>query len=989
MRPADLPLLPALLLLLVPGLLRAQPLDLSIRPEQVLQNEASGYVIRAVLRDGAGFVWAGTQQGLDRYDGARVRHFRPDEVGHRMVLALEDDPINPTSFWVGTEGGGLRRYDPTREAFAEISAPGGLTPTDTIPAILAQGGVVWAAVGSRGVWRGEASGTGALLGLPAPLGQPLALAEADGLVWVGGRGGVAGFDSETGRLHAPASLDALGEHDVTALAAMGRALWIGTRTGLLFRYDLDGDTLEPPSDAESEISSLQRSRARPGVLWVGTRTRGLLTLDPATGLAQQRSGAASASNDVLHVHEDGQALLWIGTTLGLYRADVRPPPFRSDGAGPLPTHLPGRMVLGLYEAPSSPDTLWVGQAQAGAFRYDRASGRLSPFPPDGTGPDLAFSFAEDAAGRLWVGGGDGAVHLLDRAAGSAEAVPIDPARAAHVLQVYEAPSYPGRLWLATRPTGLLLFDPQARRVVRRFEGLPTEIWRVHERPTDPGALWLGTHQDGLIRLDPATGATRSWRAADGCLPGDGVVSLASTGDGALWAGTESSGFVRLDAAGTCRAYTEADGFPADDAGSLVPLPDGRIWIGTSDGLVRFDPATGAFVSFATEDGLPADIFHYNSFYQSASGALFFGGAAGVVGFDPSEIAVPDEPPPVRITALFVDGEPFPLTRNADGTLAPVSLRSDQRDVAVEFAALDLHRPERNRYRAWLEGAEDDWRALGTRAETRYPALPYGAYRLRVAGAGRSGVFGEAEPLAFTIRTPLWLRPWFWALSFVLTAAAFYATYRWRLAQILRVERARQRIADDLHDDIGSRMSAVALRLDLVGRAPGMGEAERERLSALAQSARGVVDELRDTVWMVDAGHDDLASLVSRMEGFAAEMLRGRPYAFHRPDDLSGHPLGMEQRRHLYLWYKEALHNVVRHAGPCRVDVTVSVDRGRLQLTVQDEGAGFEAAALNGQVKRRGRGLQTLSARADALGGTLALESRPGAGTTAALSVRLA
>ena len=955
--------------------------------DRVEPDAASGYVTRAVLRDGAGFLWASTQRGLDRYDGARITPYGEDAVGHQIVLALESDPARPGAFWAGTEGGGLVRHDPASDAFAPMGIGSGVSPTDTVAALLARpNGELWAAVGSRGVWNGRR-----VLPLPEGAGRPLALSETPGAVWVGTTDGLVALDASSGRPRPAPGLDALRGAAVTALASVQDTLWVGTRAGAVYAYAVPTGTLTASVGAGSSVSALEPSRARPGTVWVGTRSSGLLELVAGgrSVRSHRKRPRGLAHDDVLALEEDEQGLLWVGTVFGLHRADVRPPPFRPHPSAPggLPLHVPATTVVAISEPPSDPGSLWLGQLRYGLLRYDRATGRTEPIAATGEGPGLVFSILEDAAGRLWAGAGDGALYAVDPGARTLQAVPIDSARSAHMLQVYEMPSRPGVLWLATRGLGLLAFDPATRRVVRHVDGIPPNVWRVHERPTQPGILWVGTQDDGLLRLDVRTGAVTTPSAAEECLPSGEVVSMASGRDGALWIGTVAAGVGRLDG-DVCTWLGPDEGFPLRDAAGLLIDDAGRLWISGSDGLARYDPASGAFAAFDRRDGLGTDVFHFSSAYRSASGALFFGGATGVVGFDPSRLALPDRPPPVRISRLLVDGQPHPLSLRPDGTLGEIRLRPDQRDVAVSFAALDLRQPGANRYRAWMEGGESGWRSLGTQAETRYPLLPYGRYRLHVAGAGQSGLFAEAQTLPIYIQAPFWLRPWVWACSALLLLAAGYGVFRWRLAQILRVAQARQRIADDLHDDIGSRMSAVALRLDLVGRAPGVAEEQRQRLDELARTARGVVDELRDTVWMVDAGHDDLSALVARMEQFASDILRGRRYTFTRPDTLPDLSLTMDVRRHLYLLYKEALHNAVRHGDPEHVAVDVAFGSGLLTLTVADDGRGFDPGAVSPEGGRSGRGLRTLQTRADALGGTLTIDSQVGAGTTVRLRTRL-
>ena len=252
----------------------------------------------------------------------------------------------------------------------------------------------------------------------------------------------------------------------------------------------------------------------------------------------------------------------------------------------------------------------------------------------------------------------------------------------------------------------------------------------------------------------------------------------------------------------------------------------------------------------------------------------------------------------------------------------------------------------------------------------------------MAATNRDGYWSEPLALPVRIRPPFWQTVPFWLLIVGLVGALGYTAHRYRIAQIQRVERTRRRIADDLHDDIGSKISSVALRLDMAGRSAALPEAERQRLATLSATARSVVGDLRDTVWIVDAGHDDLASVISRMEQFAVATLEGRG-SVRAPEAVEPRPLAMEPRRDLYLLFTEALHNAVRHADASHIEVEIQASGGRVGFTVEDDGRGFDPASGSA-----GRGLTTMRQRADALGGALAWAPREGGGTVVTFTADL-
>ena len=371
--------------------------------------------------------------------------------------------------------------------------------------------------------------------------------------------------------------------------------------------------------------------------------------------------------------------------------------------------------------------------------------------------------------------------------------------------------------------------------------------------------------------------------------------------------------------------------------------------------------------------------------------MWVGSDAGVTAFRPDALTPPDAPPPVVLTDVRVAGRSLPEGR-LPSAVREVHLAPEDDFVTFEFAALAYAAPEHLRYAYRLEGLEEAWTHSGPRRQATYAHLPPGAYTFRVRAAGPSGVWNEAGTAVRVVVEPqLWQRWWVQVLAGALLLGALAGAYRWRFRHLLEVERTRARIADDLHDDVGSKVSTVALMVELGSRSPALPEAERARLRDAAAMARRLVDDIRDTVWVIDAGHDGLDTLVERLEQTAHQMLQGLDHHVDLPDDVPDLDLDLPTRRHVLLLFKEALHNAVRHAHATRVGVEINVaeDGGghRLTLAVCDDGCGFDADAACA-----GHGLGLMGDRARRLGGTLRIESpiggSPGGGTAIRLEVPL-
>jgi signal transduction histidine kinase/ligand-binding sensor domain-containing protein len=964
-----------------------------------LDEGLSDYVVMALARDAVGFLWVGTQSGLNRYDGVRFRVFSEGEasgLGSDYVTALAPDPLVAGGLWAAMGDGGLYRYDPAAERFERHPIHTGGLPPPRISAIVPEaGGALWIGTTVAGLYRydpasGEATPFRHVPGLPSSLPSDTVravLATSAGTLWVGTPGGLSRYDPGAGAfVHHPLPTP---HHQggVTTLAEAEGAIWAGTPAGRLLRFQPETGRFVPYRVTPAgSVWALYPSRARPGRIWVGTRGGGLRLFDAASGAVEPVPSPLGPPErgDVLSLYEDREAVLWVGSPGGLHRAHTLGPRFEPIRHDPEASGgLSAPAVMGLYEAPSEPGVLWVGTQRGGLNRLDRRTGDVRHlFDEPGDPLNLVFALHEDPEGNLWAGGASSAIYLVDRAAGTHTAHPL-PSGAGVVLALYAPPSAPEEVWVATQGAGLHRFDPRRRAVTASYlDG--THVWSVAEAPSSPGVLWVATHGGGLHRLDAVTGAVEPVRP-EGCEAAERVVSLAPGPGDVLWLGTFDRGLFRYDRlAGACRQFTRGDGLAWDDVGSIHLDERGRLWMPSSNGLSLYDPASGVFTRFTREDGLQDNVFHYAAHARLSDGSLALGGANGLNVFHPLRVRVDTEPPPMVLTRLLINGRPHTLERDGRGGFRPLRLPFNANDLQFEYAALDLRQPGKNAYRVRLEGAEAAWRPVGPETTARYPFLPPGRYTFHVVGASRDGYWAEAGvAVPFHIRPPWW-RTWtFWTLLGLAALGLVAGAYQYRIRQILRLERTRRRIADDLHDDIGSKISTVALRLDLVGRSPGITEAERRQIEELAGSARRVVDELRDAIWIVDAAHDDLPALVARMEQFAEQMLRGRSWTFHAPTDLPPVALPMEARRHLYLLFKEALHNAVRHGQPEHVDIRLACAAGRLSLTLADDGAGFDPAEV-----RRGRGLTTLASRAEALGGDLSLDSAPGRGTVLRLELTL-
>lgn len=1035
----------AALILLAPSL-AAQPRGL--RFTHISQDDGlSQSTVNAIAQDGQGFLWFGTQDGLNRYDGYSVSVFRhsaldTSSISDNAVWSLARDRRGDV--WIGTMRGGLNRYDVTTGRFSSFRhdpADRWSLPEDNVTAVFEDSrGWIWAGTMTSGVCRLDPA-TGRFHRYASVPEDPATISDNTvwgvtedqrGTIWLATWGGVSevrpdGRDSTriaaVRHLPLPGDPQSLpGMNIRTVLADREGGLWVGTWGGGLayrapgakgfrtFRH-MPG---EPGSVSSDRILSLHQDPN--GDLWVGTGDAGLDLLRRGSDtFVHHRSDPkrpGSLSNDIIcSAISDRSGALWIGTGAGgVHMTDARLnrfPHHRDDGDDP--SDMNGNDVWAILEDRGG--DLWVGTYGDGLNRIDRRSGKALQYTHDPRSPrslshNNVLALCQTRSGDLWVGTEGGGANLLRAAADGFERFITIPGNDNSLAQnevtcILE--DRRGDIWFGTNSDRLDRYTPATGRFVHYLLGGPdstgpagTAVMALHEARN--GDVWVGTLSGGLARYDAARDRFVLYRydpaGADG-LNNSTVLSIHEDRDGRVWLGTYGGGLNMLDpSGGTWRHVTESDGLPNNVVYGILPDRRGRLWLTTNKGLARFDPAGGGVRTFDARDGLQGNEFNQGSHAIGRNGEMFVGGINGFNAFHPDSVRDNQDVPPVYITSFRVFDRPVPLPR-AVPALQQVTLPHDRNFFSVEFVALNFAAPEKNRYAYMLEGLDPGWIDAGTRRYASYTNLDPGDYTLRVRGSNNDGIWNDqGASLAITIVPPYWRTWWFRLLAAAATAALLFLMYRYRVRKLLEIERLRTSIATDLHDDIGSTLTEIALVSD-VGRrevdsalstgrldAPGA-----QRLSSILEdiggTSRGLIDAMNDIVWAVDPKNDSFDVLLLRMKNHAARVLeaKGINYEIDIPSELSALGLPLAFRRRLFLIFKEAVNNILRHARPARVFLTMEREGGNLVMTVSDDGVGFDPESV-----ARGNGLRNMEERAASLGGSLSIASSRAAGTAITLRV---
>lgn len=1024
----------------------------SVKFDQIsLEQGLSQSTVNAIVQDGQGFLWFGTQDGLNRYDGYTVtvfKHTRNDSltISDNGIWSLARDTNGDV--WIGTMRGGLSRYSVERGTFTHYrhdpDDPTTISEDNVTSVFLDSRGILWAGTLTRGLNRYDPQ-TGDFLHFEHNEHDSASLADntvwtiaedAKGQLWIATWGGLCRYvPPESGS--SPGSPAASGSfvryrHNVsnpaspssdnirTLLVDRRQRLWIGTWGNGLDCFEPAAGTIRhfayapnnPSSVSSNLILSLHEDAA--GMIWVGTNDAGLNLLDPATGIARRFTHDPSALHSlnnsiVCSLYEDQAGILWIGTGAGgvncYDRLKNRFTHYHSRQNNP--HDLSGNDVWALLEDRAG--YLWIGTYGNGLNRFDRTTGTFTRFDHlagkvHGLSHNNVLALCESRSGALWVGTEGGGLDRLDRTTGIFSHYRHDPHDAKTIAQdeiTVLLEDRNGILCIGTNGSGFDRLDPSTGRVThyppdeKNPGALPAgsilSLLEDHE-----GMIWIGMYGGGLARLNPADNSMRLFTydpAERNSINNATVLSLYEDSARTLWIGTYGGGLNRFDRrTNSWHHITETDGLPNDVIYGILPDRRGNLWLPTNKGLARYSPASGTVRVFDASDGLQGNEFNQGAYHRSRKGEIFVGGNNGFNAFFPDSIADNRNIPPVYLTSFRVFDRTIPLPR-ALSAMRSIELAHDQNSLSFEFVALNFTSPAKNHYAYKLEGLDDEWIQAGTRRYVSYTNLDPGRYVLRVKGSNNDGIWNETgTTLAMRIVPPYWRTWWFRALAIAAIAGILFLMYRYRVNKLLEIERIRTSIATDLHDDIGSTLTEIALYSDvglreLRGKQTTIRMTGNERarvaslLTEIGTTSRSLIDAMNDIVWAIDPKNDSFEFLLLRMKMHATKMLeaKGINYDIDIPAEISSLRLPLDFRRRFFLIYKEALNNILRHAQAKRVVLTLRRDGRMLVMTVGDDGTGFNPRDGN-----QGNGLINMQQRARSLGGELTLASAPGVGTTVTL-----
>ena len=999
-----------------------------------IEHGLSQITVHSILEDNKGFLWFGTEDGLNRYDGYEFVVYRhnsndPNCISDNFVWSIFED--SDSNIWVGTNNGGLNKYDYSSNSF-KTYLNNSTSGENNIRVIFEDSkNNLWVGTNSAGLFKYDRNKDTFVKVLTDYIKNfsIRAIAEDDEkTLWFGTDvNGLFSYEPINNTISHYTTINSkLSSNSIWALTADRHSnIWIGTYNGGLNKFDKTTNTFSSFRNNDSGNSLIDNNITSLTLdnndnLWIATEGGLSIYLAEKNEFINYKhslSDLRSLSNSFLRVILKSKSnLIWIGTVGGGVNKLNLNKKFNQFNHNPTDDNSLSHNMIRAIEGDSR-GNIWIGTLGNGINRYDRKNNIFQRFNSKSSGlsEDVVTSILEDDNKNLWVGTWGGGLNKLQFSStnGNYRIKRIDVHKhdarntssiSSDIVQdIFEDSK--GNLWVGTED-GLDYYNSKLDRFFHYKHDSDINQSISDNRIQSSciiedrlGYLWVGTW-NGLNRIKinenidkmPEGNFIKFFK--ENGLSENRIISIYEdkkiTDSLVLWIGTIGGGLNKFvsnsleDSDYKITNYTTSDGLPSNVVYGILGDSEGNLWLSTNNGISKFNPIVNDFRNYNIEDGLQSNQFFWGAAHSADNGEFFFGGINGLNSFNPTQLLENKNIPPVFITKCLiesVDGKNKIILNNIEeiSRQNSIELAYNNYNIKFEFAALDLTTPSRNLYKYKLENYDEKWTENSYLNFVNYTSLNDGDYIFNVLGSNNDGLWNrEGASFNISIRTPYWKTWWFiLSILLVLSSLIVYSVIT-QIKNLLAVERLRTKLAADLHDNIGSSLTEISILSEVItSRLNTEDNDVINYLDKISTKSRRLIDKMSDIVWLVNPQRDSLYDLILRLQDTYADLLSDTEISFRCENlkSLEKVSLNMEHRQHLFLVFKEAINNSVSHSNCSEILLKANVSSRILKMVLEDNGSGFN---FDGDYS--GNGLKNMKNRAKKISGKLKINSTVGKGT---------
>ena len=983
------------------------------------QNGLSHNKVNCIIQDQRGFIWMGTDDGLNRFDGQYFTSFRhqpnnPSTISGNIITDLLEDEQG--KIWIATADGGLTKYDhrlkPAEQFKQFTNIPGDTTtiPINIINALIQDKmNHLWLATSGKRVLRFDKKNENFIQPVNTGTSNALALCidQYDSL-WVGRQGGgLLKVNTNNLSYHMDDRyLDLYADLPHVTVTSLYKDrknnIWFGSWDKVLYCYNPtdqkkmifknDNTEFSFPND---EIQAFAEDRN--GRIWMGGKYFGLTVYNPQKKhFYNYRHDVARegtlADNQINCILIDRTGKIWIGTNKGISVYNPMQQPFVQTFVSSKNKNV---IIYDFYK--DDDQNLWIG-TNNGLYIQKKGSADLAHLPLTYKDRQLTISkIFKDDDGTIYLGTdfslfkfntSDNSISLLPNTEQDPVVFNIIDSRIISIAKE----TINGQPVLMVSPYGhfLAYYNLQTKkwvsrndsteRIIEKFNMVDNLFRKIYK--TRSGKIWLATGKAGLgAWINNSTPVINYYNhnpANNQSISNNNIYDVVETKNGDLWISTFGGGLNFFDIKSKKfshlpNSHNLLEGLQLDE--------QENVWMISNGNLHQYNVHSKSYSSFTLPDleksgGVSGNI------YKDDKGRMYLAGTNYFISFHPSEVVVENKQPHV----YFTDFKLFNTSHSHLAYKNVIPLKHNQNHFTIEFAAPEFSGNEVE-YAYMLEGFDADWILAGKKNYASYSNLQGGNYTFKVKATNKKGYWNQAfTAINININPPFWKRWWFFIALALLTGAGVYGLYRYRINELLERQAIRNKIAQDLHDNVGSTLSSISIysQVAKIYKSQEKQDDLQDTLEKISSTSSEMISEMNDIVWAINPRNDNMKVILQRMESYARPLLQAKKISFEFNYDpaILHVNMQMEQRKNFYLIFKEAVNNALKYSNCTHLEVNIKSGHGHITLIVKDNGIGFDEKEINTKIASSlaGNGLQNMKRRAFDMKGTIHFTTKPGEGT---------
>lgn len=982
-----------------------------------LEQGLSHRKVNCIIQDKRGFIWFGTEDGLNRYDGRSITYFRhvhndKTTISGNIIKDLYED--GDGVIWIATQDGGMSRYDyrlPARQQFKQFSYDihnqRGIPENGINKIVEDRYNCLWLGTNSSFAVRYNKrsglfdtpvkKGTKCVLALAMGRNDTLLVGRAGGgLLKINTRNLSYKSDDRYEDLYAP-----LPHASITAMFRDKKdGIWLGSWDKAVYRLSADG-LRESVYDAAFERANIARDEYLSfaedvdGQIWMAGRATGIVLYNPVkksmVNLRHQKHNAGSLSDDHVNtVFKDRQGIIWIGTDNGV---NMHNPLFSPFEQHVLEKNDKDVIIYDFHKTDQgdlligTSNGLYVKEKNSGLFRHRKLTYQGEPLSVTHFFMDMDKQFYIGTDFTLFKYN----LHTgkLSPLANTDQDPVMKKLISSRIVSVVRD-TIDHHPVLIVSPYGhyLTYYDlvekkwtsraDSVKKILKKYNIKDNLIRKFYKGKQQ--RVWLANFKAGLGEWSEKAGNVKYYiNDLDNrySLSSNNVFDMLEDLSGNLWVSTYGGGINYFNSKQQ-RFYHVSESSNLSEG--LQIDAQNKLWMLCNGHIHKYDPEIKVYSCYdmprlQNTGGLSGYMFRDNDGIIYASGLNYF------ITFNPSKVAKIDHNPDIYFTDFKISNNSY----NEFLSAKTIKLNYTQDQITVEYAAPE-YSGDNLQYSYKLEGYDQEWINAGKRNFAEYANLKAGTYRFQVKATNWRGTNArKVSVIEIIISPPFWLTGWFCTTVCLLMAGVIYFIYRYRMNILLQQQAIRNGIAQDLHDQIGSTLSSISVYSE-VARRYAAGNQQRqmnEVLDTIGITANEMIHEMSDIVWAINPKNDNLPSLLQRIRSYAEPLCKAKAinFIFEYDEAFSLTNIGMQQKKNLFLILKEAINNAIKHSGCKNLNVHLSQRGSFAELKISDDGRGFDTE-MSGQGNHlMGNGMLNIRNRADQLDATINYQSNPGMGTT--------